>query len=447
MLQAARDYIKANKVGRTEIWICSDDRSNDWATDSGRWQALRDEFQQFPQGVRFHLLAYPQAASRNLSVRVTGVRRQKTGDGAELLVSLKLARQDGGEGRESVPVQFEIDGARSEVAVNLAGPEAELKDHRIALERGKERGWGRVSIPADSNPADNDFLFVFEPPVARKAIVVAEDAAAARPLELAAAISPDPAVACSAEVFAPGQLAGVDWDQVAVLLWQAPLPDKEAAGAIQAFVSRGGSAIFFPRGRRTPAASTASAGRPGRSRRGTRPSRAGGAIEDLLAHTPSGASLPVGELQVRRACGLSGGELTRAGHAQGGRAAAGPGRDRTAAACTSAPPRRRGATRRWRPAASSCTCMVQRAMAAGAGSLGTTRQLTAGEPTRDDPAHWERIAGGEEAISTEFAAHRGVYASGDRLLAVNRPAAEESAAGPGRPPCRRPLPRPRLLPR
>ena len=72
--------------------------------------------------------------------------------------------------------------------------------------------------------------------------------------------------------------------------------------------------------------------------------------------------------------------------------------------------------------------MVQRAMAAGAGSLGTTRQITAGEPTRDDPAHWERIAGGEEAISTEFAAHRGVYASGPRLFAVNRPAVEESAA-------------------
>ncbi len=72
--------------------------------------------------------------------------------------------------------------------------------------------------------------------------------------------------------------------------------------------------------------------------------------------------------------------------------------------------------------------MVQRAMAAGAGSLGTTRQLTAGEPTRDDPARWERIAGGEEAISTEFAAHRGVYASGPRLLAVNRSAAEESAS-------------------
>ncbi len=277
MLQAARDYIKANKVGRTEIWICSDDRTNDWAADSGRWPGLRDEFQKFPQGVRFHLLAYPQAAQKNLSVRVTGVRRQKSGDAAELLVSLKLARQDGGEGRETVQVQFEIDGARSEVGVDLAGAEAELKDHRIPLEKGKERGWGRVSIPADSNPADNDFWFVFEPAVARKAIVVAEDAAAARPLELAASISPDPAVPCSAEVFAPGQLAGVDWDQVAVLLWQAPLPDKDAVGAIQAFVARGGTAIFFPPRARTATRSMASTGRPGRNRRVTRPSRAGGA--------------------------------------------------------------------------------------------------------------------------------------------------------------------------
>ena len=63
MLQAARDYIKANKAGRTEIWICSDLRENDWNADSGRWQALRDAFLEFPQGVRFHLLAYPAAGA------------------------------------------------------------------------------------------------------------------------------------------------------------------------------------------------------------------------------------------------------------------------------------------------------------------------------------------------------------------------------------------------
>ena len=31
-------YIQANRTGRTEIWICSDLRENDWHADSGRWR-------------------------------------------------------------------------------------------------------------------------------------------------------------------------------------------------------------------------------------------------------------------------------------------------------------------------------------------------------------------------------------------------------------------------
>ena len=50
MLLAARDYIKANKAGRTEVWICSDLRENDWNAESGRWQALRDGFLEFAAG-------------------------------------------------------------------------------------------------------------------------------------------------------------------------------------------------------------------------------------------------------------------------------------------------------------------------------------------------------------------------------------------------------------
>ena len=57
MLLAAHDYIKANKSGRAEVWVCSDIRENDWNAEGGRWKELRDAFLQFPQGVRFHLLA------------------------------------------------------------------------------------------------------------------------------------------------------------------------------------------------------------------------------------------------------------------------------------------------------------------------------------------------------------------------------------------------------
>jgi hypothetical protein len=212
-----------------------------------------------------------------------------------------------------------------------------------------------------------------------------------------------------------------------VLLWQAPLPDKEAAGAIQAFVARGGTAIFFPP--RSPDASSIFGVRwtTWQEPKGDAPVEGWRRDEDLLAHTLSGASLPVGELQVRRACGLSGGELTALATLKGGapllaRAEIDGG---GVYFCATTPA---GGDSSLATGGVVLYVMVQRAMAAGAGSLGTTRQITAGEPTRDDPAHWERIAGGEEAISTEFAAHRGVYASGTRLFAVNRPAVEESAA-------------------
>ncbi|MEJ7639503.1 MAG: hypothetical protein WKF75_16390, partial [Singulisphaera sp.] len=175
MLQAARDYLAATKAGNTEIWICSDARMNDWAPDDARWKAIREAFAAFPQAIRFHLLAYAQAAPENLLVRVSDVRRRKTAAGAELLVSLRLVREGGGDGRTTVPVRFEIDGARSETTIEMTGPRYDLKDHAIPLENGRGRGWGRVSIPADANPADNDFYFGFDDPTPRRAVIVAED--------------------------------------------------------------------------------------------------------------------------------------------------------------------------------------------------------------------------------------------------------------------------------
>ena len=76
LLQAAHDYIRDNHAGRTEVWICSDLQSNDWSADSGRWPVLRESFIEFPQSVRFHLLAYPHSNGANVAVRVTDVHRQ-----------------------------------------------------------------------------------------------------------------------------------------------------------------------------------------------------------------------------------------------------------------------------------------------------------------------------------------------------------------------------------
>jgi hypothetical protein len=362
---------------------------------------------------------------------VTDVRRLQTSDAAELFVSLKLSRapladSSGSESKISVPVQFEIDGARSELTVEMDGAQFELKDHRIPLERSHERGWGRVSIPADANMADNDFCFVFDRPVPRVAIILADDPQAARPLELAAAISPDPSVQTSAEVIGEEQLATVEWEKVSLLLWQGPLPKGTPANDVQAFVERGGQVIFLP-----PAApgeeelfgvswkawADETEEIPVENWRGD---------QDLLANTQSGAALPVGQLQIRRYAGIAGESFTPLASVRGGKpllARATTARGGVYFLATTP----RAGDSSLATSGVVLYVLVQRALAAGAAVLGNTRQIVAGDPPENDPATWQRITGDERAISIEFPFHRGVYVAGERLLAVNRPAAEDQA--------------------
>ena len=425
MLQTARDYVEANKVGQADIWICSDLRSNDWDPEGGRWQAVRDAFLEFSQRARFHLLAYAQNTQANQAVRVTGIKRQEAGDGVELLISLRLSREGSGDAPTSIPVQFEIDGARSEVAVELAGRSAELKDYRVVLEKGRGRGWGKVSIPADANPTDNAYWFAFDRPKPRRTVVVVENPEAARPFELAASITPDPSLQCTSETIGVDGLTGIEWEKVSLLLWQAPIPEGDAAALVQSFVDRGGRVIFFP-----PRIATAEGFLGVRWKEWvekTEPLLVDGwrSDGDLLGQTQSGAPLPVGQLEVRKYCRLDG-ETTSLATLKGGapllaRVATTRGGvyycATTAAAADSSLAR----------AGIVFYVLVQRALADGAVALEDVKQLATGSAGHDDSKTWKRLAGAEGVLSTDYASQPGVYEAGERLLAVNRPEAEDLA--------------------
>lgn len=425
MLQSALEYVKANQSGRTEVWICSDLRANDWDAEGGRWAMLRDSFLELNQGVRFHLLAYAEPAQRNLSIRVTDVRRIQSGDITELLISLVVSRHDTSEDSLNIPLQFEIEGARSEFTIEMAGPQYELKDHRIALEGNRERGWGRVSIPADTNAADNDFYFVFDKPLPRRTIIVTDDPAAATPLQLAASITPDPSVECIADVITVDQLATADWDHAALLLWQAPLPRAEAVPLVNTFVERGGRAIFWPP--RSPTSDTF-LGVKWESWSDLKDVAVDTwrSDEDLLARTQSGAALPVGQLQIRRLCGLAG-EFTPLASLKNGAPLLARVTTKSGGVyfCATTPA----------PVDSSLATdgvvlyvAVQRAMLEGADVLRGTRQLIAGAPPAAYASQWERLSNQNEGLSTQYSYHRGVYSTDDRLLAVNRDVKEEQSS-------------------
>lgn len=420
VLQAAHDYIKTQRTGRTEVWICSDLRTSDWAPDNGRWRALREAFLEFPQGVRFHLLAYPQEAAGNVAVRVTSARRHATREGAELLVSVRLSRTKGDE-KLDVPLQFEIEGGRSVLNVELTGSQVEIRDHRIPLEASRRRGNGRVSIPADANPADNEFFFVFDDPPPRRTLVIADDPQAATPLQLAASIATDDATASSAEMLTIDQLSSIAWDQISLVLWQSPLPRGNTADLLETFVDNGGQVVFFPP--REPDATELFGQRWESWSDDPAPIETWRGDADLLARTQSGAALPVGELEIHRHCELRG-ELTGLAMLRGGMPLLGR------------VPADRGGVYFWTttPASRDSTlatngvvlyAFVQRGLAAGSAALGSTRSLDAGNIGSEDAIAWQRLLGGAEGLSTESSCHAGVYAAGERMLAVNRPQAED----------------------
>ncbi len=146
MLQTAIEYLKNNRPGQTEIWICSDLRQSDWNSNSNQWSAVRDAFRQFPQTVRLQLISYAENSSENVSIRVTDVRRETVDGSQALSLSLMLVRDEKANQTKAFPVQVEVNGARSELPAEMTGSTLEIKNHRVAVDQNQVRGWGKVSI-------------------------------------------------------------------------------------------------------------------------------------------------------------------------------------------------------------------------------------------------------------------------------------------------------------
>ncbi|MEY4178987.1 MAG: hypothetical protein RLY70_2561 [Planctomycetota bacterium] len=430
LLDAARQYVRDNKTGRTEIWIASDLRRNDWDEQNGRWEGLRAAFLEFPQTIRFHLLSYADTAADNMSVRVTRAQRRRTAAGAELLLSLTITRDEPSATAISVPLRFEIEGASSELTVEFTGNRHELRDHPVPLDATQERGWGRVSLPTDGNPSDNEAYFVFAPPPRRQTILVADQASAATALQASAGIPPDSSLVSGVDVVGADQLASVDWDAAALVLWQSPLPSGEVADTVRKFVDRGGQIIFFPPENPGAAGGTANASFLGHTwRTWVEPTAQLGVDswrgdQDLLANTQDGSALPVGDLQIRRFCQLEGDAVPLATLKGGQPLVARAPTDRGGVffVATTTQPRDSSLAEN----GVVLYVMIQRALAAGAAVLGDTREVSAGELAGVEGTDaWTRVAGPTDSISTDYGFQRGVYAAESLLFAVNRPVRED----------------------
>jgi hypothetical protein len=428
MLQEALDYMVANKTGRTDVWMLSDLQQSDWDATSGRWQTLRSAFASM-QGVRFHLLCYPQPAPDDLAVTIDHVERRESEAKAEVLLDFRIVRHSTNPQPMKVPLTIVINGTTTTTSIDLKENQLVVQGYTIPIDKSLKQGWGRVELPADSCPQNDRFYFVFAAAPPLHSVIVSDDDAQSGPLNAALSASADPDHTYTSTVLSANHAAEIPWDDTAFIVWDAPIPKPTdiLARQLQDYVANGRTILFLPPEVPTDTRifdlgwekwETAGAGKPFAVNWWRND-------DDLLANTRDGSALPVGTLQIARACTIAGdgiplarisgvGPLLMRALARNGNAyflgtLPGPGSSSLA---------RDGVV---------MFALLERALNQGAATLGKAQQRYAAAPALgESPGKWTQLDPRDAtALPENMPLRAGVFSLGDRLTALNRPPGED----------------------
>jgi hypothetical protein len=240
MLTAALEFL-AESPGRSEIWLASDLQSSNWRPDDERWAAARASLMALPQKPAVRVLSITGPTAANSAVRLMGSRRA----GDELLLDLEIMRSGEARGSSIIPLTTHISGGRTTESLTL--PSQSLRfQKRIPLSADSESGYGWLSVPADGNPRDNAAFFAYGPARAAKSLIVSAAGESADYLALAAA--PPGLAGIETQRVEPSAAAAAIHNELAAIIWAAPLPAGPTAAALHGFLTSGGHVLFLPPG-------------------------------------------------------------------------------------------------------------------------------------------------------------------------------------------------------
>lgn len=418
MLQSALNWLIENRAGTAEIWIASDLQTSNWQPDDSRWAKVVGQLASLPQKVRVRLLAFPPDDPANTSVSLREVVRRERGELAELQFVVDFERTS--KSGEPVPLNLALDDGRSQVEVPMEGQSMRWR-YRRELGAKAAGGWGSFELPADANPRDNTAHFVYGAQTPLRASVIAADAQSARYLQFAAAAfakgSRQPAT-----LVAPNAVESVSWSTNTLVVWQGTLPEGSIADRLRNFVEEGGAAIFFPPGRAEAQrfsgvgwgeVQSAEAGKEFRILRWDED-------QGPLAKTDEGLSLPLAQTLFPRRQLIVGQKTVLAAFDDGTpfltRQKLGRGE---VFFCASLP------NAEWSDLGDGLVLvpMMQRLLQSGGKRLQQATMIELGEMSAADfTRQWTCV---DAPTPKDIRTQTGVYRTGDRLVAVNRPAAED----------------------
>jgi hypothetical protein len=431
LLQAALDYISIDRSGRTDIWLASDLRTADWQPGSGRWDTLRGAFSEV-EGLHFYLLNYDRMDSDNLAVSVSNLVRRRGPAGMELLMDLAILRQSSDSESITVPVEVTVNGARTVEDMTINGGELRIQGHTINLGNSESTGWGRIDLPADENPRDNTFFFVFDKAPVLKTVTVSDDPQTAGAIKAAASAPLDSSRKYAAEILPVSREAEVPWDETALLFWQAPIPPEDSTEAklLEQFVASGKSLVLLPPESGNSGESSSFLGLKWRA---VDPVEDGGPFEigwwrtdsGLLMNTQNGNPLPLGATKIFQLRGFEG-ETQSYMKLQDGRSV-------IAKHINKLP----GNLYIWgtlpRSSHSSIAsdgvaffAMIHRALQQGGNFLSNAQLRTAGAGSLPGGRQWKMVSNrANDADSLNPEVNAGAFRTAEKWLALNRPEGED----------------------
>ena len=412
MLQTALDWLIENQAGTAEIWIASDLQASNWKPDDPRWETLITAFDSLPQKVRIRLLATTQESPDNASISVAQLSRQQGGD-VRLAADLNRSQADTGR----ATISSTLNGVATELEAKVTGQSTRWR-HRFAV-GDQAGGWGKLELPADGNPRDNITYYRYSDDHPPTGLVVTGSALG--PLWQAAASAAGRDGRTPAKRYAPDDVTPADLRDATLVVWQAPLPEGEMAGALRRFADEGGRVIFFPPNK-AATARFAGLGWGEKQTSGDAGFAVGRWDEDQgpLANTDEGLLLPLAKLGVRQRQQVVGQAAVLAAFDDGQallvRQSLGQGE---VYFCATLP------LLAWSEMGDGLVVvpMLQRLLATGSRRLQRDSVAECGQIGAGDlQLEWTSIETGQRG---DVQTQAGVYQSGDRWLVVNRPAAED----------------------
>lgn len=412
LLQIAHQWLVDNSAGASEIWIASDLQKSNWQPDDDRWEQLGAQYEDMLQPVRFRLLAFNGDGGLNRTVSLAELNRPaKNPEQVQLDLSLASTKPSD----EKFPLQLKVGDAesRSELAIDAASL---LFQQQLEVPANAPLPWGAASLPADSNERDNNVYFVAEKTGTAGALLVSDEPDKMIFARLAAM---SPGEKKLAEGITPGDFAGFDLSNIALILWQTSLPGDVAR--LESFIRDGGAVVFLPPGDDRELTFQGSGfGESFTAEDGSLSISRWNEQDGPLAATEEGLTLPVKRLQTLRRRNIRTSDTILAAYDDGQPFLTRGNIGRGNYYCLATLP-----LSDWSnlDRGEVLVPMFQRMLKTGARRIGKETLIACGELNPADRAlNWTPV-GTEEFRNIQL--HAGIYRSGDRLVAVNRPPAED----------------------